>query len=156
MCDYSLQNVKSRAANAGEKLRTQHFKTGTIGFAAPEDTKTAVCVFPGTELAFATAVRCSGRGLFAWNPHARIVFRGVGSSSAEMLARRNREPPTLSCRTDEQSNLGRHAMAREQSQPPLQAAAGSSCWRMFWKLASSSSSAQNSEQYSLPEDERHA
>jgi hypothetical protein len=29
-------------------------------------------------------------------------------------------------------------------------------WRRFWKLASSSSSAQNSEQYSLPEDERHA
>jgi hypothetical protein len=28
--------------------------------------------------------------------------------------------------------------------------------RKFWKLASSSSSAQNSEQYSLPDDERHA
>ena len=57
MCDYSLQNVKSRPAKVGEKLRTQHFNTGTIGFAAPEDTKTAVCVLPGTELAFATAVR---------------------------------------------------------------------------------------------------
>jgi hypothetical protein len=54
MCDYSLQNVKSRPAKVGEKLRTQHFNTGTIGFAAPEDTKTAVCVLPGTELAFAT------------------------------------------------------------------------------------------------------
>jgi hypothetical protein len=29
-------------------------------------------------------------------------------------------------------------------------------WRRFWKLVSSSSSAQNSEQYSLPEHERHA
>jgi hypothetical protein len=81
MCDYSLQNVKSRAANAGEKLRTQHFNTGTIGFAAPEDTKTAVCVFPGTELAFATAVRCSGRGLFAWKPrvvkHTTAIFRQI-------------------------------------------------------------------------------
>jgi len=28
--------------------------------------------------------------------------------------------------------------------------------RMFWKAASSSSSAQNSEQYILPDDERHA
>jgi hypothetical protein len=44
----------------------------------------------------------------------------------------------------------------ENGENALQAAAGSSCWRMFWKLASSSSSAQNSEQYSLPEDERHA
>jgi hypothetical protein len=32
MCDYSLQNVKSRPAKVGEKLRTQHFNTGTIGF----------------------------------------------------------------------------------------------------------------------------
>jgi hypothetical protein len=61
MCDYSLQNVKSRPARVGEKLRTQHFNTGTIGFAAPEDTKTAVCVLPGTELAW-----CSPRGLFGW------------------------------------------------------------------------------------------
>jgi hypothetical protein len=85
MCDYSLQNVMSRAANAGEKLRTQHFNTGTIGFAAPEDTKTAVCVFPGTELAFATAVRCSGRGLFAWKPrvlkHKTAIFRQINKDN---------------------------------------------------------------------------
>src|SRR6202040_1158760 len=31
MCDYSLQSVKSRPAKIGEKLRTQHFNTGTIG-----------------------------------------------------------------------------------------------------------------------------
>ena len=68
MCDYSLQNVKFRPAKVGEKLRTQHFNTGTIGFAAPEDTKTAVCVLPGTELAFATPVRV---GCFGWT--ARIV-----------------------------------------------------------------------------------
>src|SRR6202040_326151 len=59
MCDYSLQKVKSRPAKVGEKLRTQHFDTGTIGFAAPEDSTTAVCVLPGTELAW-----CSPRGLF--------------------------------------------------------------------------------------------
>ena len=37
MCDYSLQNVKSRPAKVGEKLRTHHFNTCTTGFAAPED-----------------------------------------------------------------------------------------------------------------------
>jgi hypothetical protein len=76
MCDYSLQNVKSRPANVGEKLRTQHFNTGTIGFAAPEDSTTAVCVLPGTELAW-----CSPRGLFGWNVlllnHRTATFRQI-------------------------------------------------------------------------------
>jgi hypothetical protein len=72
MCDYSLQTVRSRPANVGEKLRTRHFNTGTIGFAAPEDANMAVCVLPGTELAFATPVRCSGRGLFALKPKVLV------------------------------------------------------------------------------------
>jgi hypothetical protein len=63
MADY----VKSRLAKAGEKLRTQHFHPGTVGCAAPEDATTAVRVLSGTELAFATAIRCSPRGLFGWN-----------------------------------------------------------------------------------------
>jgi hypothetical protein len=54
MCDYSLQTVRSRPARVSDKLTTHHFNTGTIGFAAPEDANTAVCVLPGTELAFAT------------------------------------------------------------------------------------------------------
>ena len=85
MCDYSLQNVKSRPAKVGEKLTTRHFNTGTSGFAAPEDANTAVCVLPGTELAFATPVRCSGRGLFAWKPrvvnHTTAIFRQVNKDN---------------------------------------------------------------------------
>ena len=85
MCDYSLQHVKSRPAKVGEKLRTQNFNTGTIGFAAPEDATTAVCVLPGTELAFATAVRCSGRGLFAWKPrvlqYTTAIFRQINKDN---------------------------------------------------------------------------
>ena len=50
MCDYSLQNVKSRPAKVGDKLTTRNFGTGTIGFAASEDDSVAVCVLPGTEL----------------------------------------------------------------------------------------------------------
>ena len=52
MCDYSLHSVKSRRAKVGDKLTTRDFKTGTRGFAAPEDANIAVCVLPGTELAF--------------------------------------------------------------------------------------------------------
>jgi hypothetical protein len=52
MCDYSLTNVKSRPAVVGDKLVTNNFGTGTCGFAPEGDMTTAVCVLPGTELAF--------------------------------------------------------------------------------------------------------
>src|SRR5689334_11040612 len=64
MCDYSLQNVKSRAANVGDKLTTKNFGAGTRGFAAPEDSGTAVCILPGTELAFADEIVIALPGMF--------------------------------------------------------------------------------------------
>jgi hypothetical protein len=85
MCDYSLQTVRSRPAEVGETLKTQHFNTGTIGFAAPEDANTAVCVLPGTELAFAKAVRCRPRGLLVWKArtlnHTTAIFRQVNKQN---------------------------------------------------------------------------
>ena len=85
MCDYSLQTVRSRPANVGEKLRTHHFNTCTTGFAAPEDIDTAVCVLPGTELAFGRIVTCKPRGLFAWKPrvidHTTAIFRQVNKDN---------------------------------------------------------------------------
>jgi hypothetical protein len=86
MCDYSLQTVRSRPARVGDKLTTHHFNTGTIGFAGPEDANTAVCVLPGTELAFATAIRCRRpRGLFGWNAnvvnHTTAIFRQVNKDN---------------------------------------------------------------------------
>src|SRR3989442_13578151 len=66
MCDYSLHNVKSRPAKVGDKLTTRNFNTGTRGFAAPGDPSIAVCVLPGTELAFVRAVCCQPRGSFGW------------------------------------------------------------------------------------------
>jgi hypothetical protein len=60
MCDYSLMHVKSRPASVGDKLRTTNFGTGTRGFAAPSDPSTAVCVLPGTELAFNSEVSIYG------------------------------------------------------------------------------------------------
>jgi hypothetical protein len=56
MCDFSLQSTKSRAAKIGDKLTTRNFGTGTRGFAAAEDLTTAVCLLPGTELAFSKEV----------------------------------------------------------------------------------------------------
>ena len=81
MCDYSLHNIKSRPAKVGDKLTTRNFNTGTRGFAAPEDVSTAVCVLPGTELAFASQVRCGPSGLFGLKVstlnHSTAIFRQV-------------------------------------------------------------------------------
>jgi hypothetical protein len=58
MCDYSLENVASRPAVIGEKLVSTSFSnTITKGFAGSDDRNVAVCVLPGTELAFETAPR---------------------------------------------------------------------------------------------------
>jgi hypothetical protein len=86
MCDYSLHTVKSRPAKVGEKLKTQLFNLGTRGFASPEDANKAVCVLPGTELAFASPVRCSGRAhLLGWKPevlkHTTAIFRQVNKDN---------------------------------------------------------------------------
>jgi hypothetical protein len=53
MCDYSLHCVASRAAQAAETLMVTSFHgTSTRGFASPGDPTVAVCLRPGTEIAF--------------------------------------------------------------------------------------------------------
>jgi hypothetical protein len=79
MCDYSLHNVKSRAARVGDQLTTRNFGTGTRGFAASEDADTAVCVMPGTELAFSREVACTATGFLGLGArrmqHRTAIFR---------------------------------------------------------------------------------
>jgi hypothetical protein len=53
MCDYSLHLVASRPAKVGDKLvTTRFFNSITGGFAAVGQPDVAVCLLPGTELAF--------------------------------------------------------------------------------------------------------
>ena len=66
MCDYSLEHVKSRPAKISDKLTTCDFGRVTRGFAASEDRNVAVCVLPGTELSFASEVKCV-RSAFVWS-----------------------------------------------------------------------------------------
>jgi hypothetical protein len=81
MCDFSLQSVRSRPAKVGDKLVTRNFGTGTRGFAAADDPGLAVCVMPGTELAFAGEVTCLATGLLGWKTktinHQTAIFRQV-------------------------------------------------------------------------------
>ena len=59
MCDYSLENVASRAARVGERLvSTQFVNSLTRGFAAVGEPDVAVCLLPGTELVFDLDVEC--------------------------------------------------------------------------------------------------
>ncbi len=53
MCDYSLHDVPSRSAKVGDKLvTTQFWNTTTHGFSPVGEPKVAVCLLPGTEVAF--------------------------------------------------------------------------------------------------------
>ena len=85
MCDYSLQNIRSRPAKVGDKLTTRDFGTGTRGFAAAEDATVAVCVLPGTELAFSSEAKVSSyrfMGSCKTQPlgHATAIFRQVNKN----------------------------------------------------------------------------
>jgi hypothetical protein len=53
MCDYSLDFVASRPAKVRDKLISTRFDNSiTRGFAAVGEPNVAVCVLPGTEIAF--------------------------------------------------------------------------------------------------------
>lgn len=57
MCDYSLHGVASRPAKVGDRIVTTDFpNTLTRGFSAVEEPNVAVCLMPGTELAFEAEV----------------------------------------------------------------------------------------------------
>jgi hypothetical protein len=65
MCDYSLHAVASRPAKVGETLVTTGFYgTSTRGFAAKEEPGVAVCLLPGTELAFEHEIKYNRNWLF--------------------------------------------------------------------------------------------
>jgi hypothetical protein len=53
MCDYSLHSVATRPAQIEDRLVTTKFKKSiTRGFAAVGEPQVAVCLSPGTEIAF--------------------------------------------------------------------------------------------------------
>jgi hypothetical protein len=78
MCDYSLHAVATRPAQVGETLITTTFRgTSTRGFASESEPAVAVCMLPGTELAFAETVKYDNRWL--WK---RVINFRVGKFGA--------------------------------------------------------------------------
>jgi hypothetical protein len=73
MCDYSLELIMSRPAKAGDKLVSTRFpNTPTRGFASADDHSVAVCLLPGTELAFEEDIRCDGV-IFSWSRGHKVA-----------------------------------------------------------------------------------
>jgi hypothetical protein len=68
MCDYSLHSVATRPAQIEDQLVTTKFSNSiTRGFAAVGEPHVAVCLMPGTEIAFDENVECEpsfGIGIF--------------------------------------------------------------------------------------------
>jgi hypothetical protein len=85
MCDYSLQNVQSRPAAVSDKLVTRNFGTGTRGFAASENLDMAVCLLPGTEIAFPDGILITHRSFFGWPrrnvKYATAIFRQINKET---------------------------------------------------------------------------
>jgi hypothetical protein len=79
MCDYSLELVASRPAKVGDRLISAGFRhTVSRGFASVDDPKVAVCLLPGTELAFEDEVRCdTGFIIFRTLGHKVASFRQI-------------------------------------------------------------------------------
>ncbi len=75
MCDYSLHLVKSRPAKVSDRLVLTNFENIiTRGFAAVEEPRVAVCLLPGTEVAFKTEIRYRGfLGLFSRSAGSRVA-----------------------------------------------------------------------------------
>lgn len=81
MCDYSLHNAASRPARVGDQLLTTEFpNTVTQGFASVSEPTVAVCLLPGTELAFDEPPAY-------WRPFTRWLPRRRPRKLTSMVAR---------------------------------------------------------------------
>src|ERR1700724_2596362 len=92
MCDYSLHAVASRPARVGETIVTTGFYgTSTRGFASKEEPGVAVCLLPGTELAFEHEVRYNRNWLLT-------KMQASASPDFARLNRAHRISITMPCR----------------------------------------------------------
>src|SRR5216684_2396703 len=100
MCDYSLHHVATRPAKIEDKLVATKFNNSiTRGFAAVGEPTVAVCLLPGTEVAFV-----EGSGMrTCFSRHSQTDARGEsGAVSADQHGRSEDAPRRagISQRTD--------------------------------------------------------
>src|SRR5262245_6916998 len=74
MCDYSLHLVTSRPAKVADRLVTTKFNSSTTrGFTAVGEPNVAVCLRPGTEVAFENEVEYDN--VLGILPHRKIAWK---------------------------------------------------------------------------------
>jgi hypothetical protein len=87
MCDYSLQFVASRPAKTGDRLVSARFANSTThGLASVGEPNVAVCLAPGTEVAFEGDVRYHRTFCFAIGTvHQRVArFRQIDKNRPDV------------------------------------------------------------------------
>jgi hypothetical protein len=84
MCDYSLHAVATRPAEVADTLVSTKFHATTRGFASPDDPRVAVCLRPGTEIAFEKDAQ-TDRFVFRKKVGARLArFRQVDMEKSQV------------------------------------------------------------------------
>ena len=76
MCDFSLQHALSRPATVGDELIVKNFGLGTNGFADVNNQDMAVCVMPGTEIAFEKPIDITSSDV-GRSQYSVVIFRQV-------------------------------------------------------------------------------
>ena len=85
MCDYSLHAVATRPAEVAETLVSTKFHASiTRGFASPNNRQVAVCLRPGTEIAFEKDAQADGM-MFRKNVGDRLArFRQIDTEKSHL------------------------------------------------------------------------
>jgi hypothetical protein len=89
MCDFSLQHAKSRPAVVADKLVSHNFGRGTVGFKPVDDPigeATAVCILPGTELAFDKSIK------LRWSADEA---KGIEGFTTAIFRQRDKDKPNV-------------------------------------------------------------
>lgn len=76
MCDYSLEMYGSRPAREGELYETTRFPSGSIGFAAPGESRVPVCV------------QCDTKVVLTNIPASLQAALGIGAQAETIFAQR--------------------------------------------------------------------
>jgi hypothetical protein len=85
MCDYSLHAFATRPAEVAETLVSTKFRASiTRGFTSPNDPQVAVCMRPGTEIAFEKDAQTKGM-VFRKNIGDRLArFRQIDTGKSQV------------------------------------------------------------------------
>ena len=101
MCDYSLHHVATRPAKVEDKLVSTKFGNSiTRGFAEVGEPNVAVCLLPGTEIAFERNVECEPMlGILPTRKIGQSVarFRQINLTSRASTTMRWNSPTGRSC-----------------------------------------------------------